>query len=88
MYPSLVAETSEVVQAISRASRSFLGVVPQTYYQSNAFDQGYLNHIGIEACCFGPGEARYAHTDLDMASVDRTRDASKVFAGLILQRLT
>lgn len=88
MYPSLVAETSDVVQAISRASRSILGVVPETYYQSNAFDQGYLNHVGIEACCFGPGEAQYAHTDLDMASVDRTRDASKVFAGLILQRLT
>jgi acetylornithine deacetylase/succinyl-diaminopimelate desuccinylase-like protein len=88
MYPSLVAETSDVVQAISHASRSILGAVPQTYYQSNAFDQGYLNHIGIEACCFGPGEDRYAHTDLDMASVDRTRDASKVFAGLILQRLT
>ena len=57
------------------------------FYQTNAFDQGYLNHIGIETCSYGPGEEKYAHTDLDMASVDRTRDAAKVYAALILQRL-
>jgi len=57
------------------------------FYQTNAFDQGYLNHIGIEACTYGPGEEKYAHTDLDMASVDRTRDAAKVYAGLMVQQL-
>jgi acetylornithine deacetylase/succinyl-diaminopimelate desuccinylase-like protein len=87
MYPSLVTDSSEVVGALMRASQSVLGAAPEMFYQTNAFDQGYLNHIGIEACTYGPGEEKYAHTDLDMASVDRTRDAAKVFAALILQRL-
>ena len=64
-----------------------LGATPATYYASNAFDQGYLNQIGIEACTYGPGEEKYAHTDLDMASVERTRDAAKVYAALIKQQL-
>ena len=87
MYPSLVSESSKVVGALTRASQSVLGAAPETFYQTNAFDQGYLNHIGIEACTYGPGEEKYAHTDLDMASVDRTRDAAKVYAALIVQRL-
>ena len=88
MYPSLVEANSELVRAICRASETALGVTPPTYYASNAFDQGYLNHIGIPACTYGPGEEKYAHTDLDMASVDRTYDAAKVYAVLAAQQLT
>jgi acetylornithine deacetylase/succinyl-diaminopimelate desuccinylase-like protein len=87
MYPSLVDESSEVVRSLSAASRTALGTAPPLFYQTNAFDQGYLNHIGIAACTYGPGEEKYAHTDLDMASVDRTRDAAKVIATWIIQRL-
>jgi len=87
MYPSLVTEHSRVVQALGQASLATLGAPPETYYATNAFDQGFLNHIGIEACTYGPGEADFAHTDLDMASVDRTRDAAKVYAALMLQQL-
>jgi len=79
---------SNVVTAVMQASQSMLGVSPETFHQTNAFDQGYLQHIGIEPCTYGPGEGQYAHTDLDMASVDRTRDAAKVYAAMILQRLT
>jgi acetylornithine deacetylase/succinyl-diaminopimelate desuccinylase-like protein len=88
MYPSLVDEGSEVVRTLSAASQAALGDEPPRFYQTNAFDQGYLNHIGIEACTYGPGEEKYAHTDLDMASVDRTRDAAKVIAAWIVHRLT
>jgi acetylornithine deacetylase/succinyl-diaminopimelate desuccinylase-like protein len=87
MYPSLVSADSPVVRALERASLAVLGAPPQSFYATNAFDQGFLNHIGIEACTYGPGEADFAHTDLDMASVDRTRDAAKVYAALMLQRL-
>ena len=87
MYPALVAENSGVARALSRASQTALGSAPEMYHATNAFDQGFLNHIGIEACTYGPGEAKYAHTDLDMASVDRTRDAAKVYATLIMQHL-
>jgi acetylornithine deacetylase/succinyl-diaminopimelate desuccinylase-like protein len=88
MYPSLVEPDSEIVRALCTASEAALGITPPTYYASNAFDQGYLNHIGIPACTYGPGEEKYAHTDLDMASVDRTFDAAKVYAVLATQRLT
>jgi acetylornithine deacetylase len=87
MYPSLVSEESALVRALAEASRAALGAAPATYYASNAFDQGFLNHSGIEACTYGPGEAEFAHTDLDMASVDRTRDAAKVYAALVMQQL-
>jgi len=87
MYPSLVGADSGVVRALGQASLAALGGPPATYYATNAFDQGFLNHIGIEACTYGPGEADFAHTDLDMASVDRTRDAAKVYATLIMQQL-
>jgi acetylornithine deacetylase/succinyl-diaminopimelate desuccinylase-like protein len=87
MYPSLVDENSAMVRSLAAASRTALGVAPPLFHQTNAFDQGYLNHIGIEACTYGPGEEKYAHTDLDMASVDRTRDAAKVIAAWIVQRL-
>ncbi len=87
MYPSLVAQDSGVVRAIAQASRTALGQAPETYYASNAFDQGFLNHIGIEACTYGPGEEKFAHTDLDMASVDRTVEAAKVYAALVMQQL-
>jgi acetylornithine deacetylase/succinyl-diaminopimelate desuccinylase-like protein len=88
MYPSLAAEDSGVVRALAQASRAALGAPPEMYYATNAFDQGFLNHIGIEACTYGPGEEKFAHTDLDMASVDRTRDAAKVYAALMIQSLT
>jgi acetylornithine deacetylase/succinyl-diaminopimelate desuccinylase-like protein len=87
MYPSLVTKDSAVVLALAQASSAAVGVAPETYYATNAFDQGFLNHIGIQACTYGPGEEKFAHTDLDMASVDRTRDAAKVYAALMLQQL-
>ena len=87
MYPALVTASSAVVTAVIQASQAVLGVTPETFHQTNAFDQGYLQHIGIEPCTYGPGEEKYAHTDLDMASVDCTRDAAKVYAAMILQRL-
>jgi acetylornithine deacetylase/succinyl-diaminopimelate desuccinylase-like protein len=87
MYPSLVADDSDIVTAIKEASIAMTGTAPETFYQPNAFDQGYLNHVGIECCNYGPGEHAFAHTDLDMASVDRTFDAAKVFAFMILRRL-
>jgi acetylornithine deacetylase/succinyl-diaminopimelate desuccinylase-like protein len=87
MYPSLVTTESPVVRALSRASEVMLGEPAETYYSPSAFDQGYLNHVGIATANFGPGEHQYAHTDQDMASVERTADAAKVFAFMMLDYL-
>ena len=86
-YPSLVTTESPVVRALSRASEVMLGKPAETYYSPSAFDQGYLNHVGIATANFGPGEHQYAHTDHDMASVERTADAAKVYAFMMLDYL-
>lgn len=88
MHPSLVDADSPVVRALQAASLAMLGRPAETYYASAAFDQGYLNHIGIPTANYGPGEERYAHTDNDMASVERTFDAARVYAFLALNHLT
>jgi acetylornithine deacetylase len=87
MYPSFVGMDCDIVRAVTRASEAVLGRSPETCYATNAFDQGYLNQTGIEACTYGPGEERFAHTDFDLASVERTHDAAKVYAALIVQQL-
>jgi acetylornithine deacetylase/succinyl-diaminopimelate desuccinylase-like protein len=87
MYPSLVTTESEVVQELFAASRLALGIEPETFYSPAAFDQGYLNHFGIPTVNWGPGEYKFAHTDFDLAAVDRVRDAALVFAAMILRRL-
>lgn len=88
MYPSLVTTQSPVVEELFAASRAALGVEPETFYSPAAFDQGYLNHVGIPTVNWGPGEYKFAHTDNDLASVERTRDAALVYAAMMLRRLT
>jgi acetylornithine deacetylase/succinyl-diaminopimelate desuccinylase-like protein len=88
MYPSLVTTESPVVRALLRASEVMLGKPVETYYSPSAFDQGYLNHVGIATANFGPGENQYAHTDYDIASVERTADAAKVYAFMMLDYLS
>ncbi len=87
MYPSLVTTDSSVVRALLRGSEVMLGKAAETYYSPAAFDQGYLNHVGIPTANFGAGEHQYAHTDHDMASVERTTDAARVFAFMMLDYL-
>jgi acetylornithine deacetylase/succinyl-diaminopimelate desuccinylase-like protein len=88
MYPSLVTMESPIVKAILRASEVMLGQPVETYYSPSAFDQGYLNHVGIPTANFGAGEHQYAHTDYDMASVERTTDSARVYAFMMLDYLT
>jgi acetylornithine deacetylase/succinyl-diaminopimelate desuccinylase-like protein len=88
MYPSLVTTDSPIVRALLRASKAMLGHEVETYFSPSAFDQGYLNHVGIPTANFGAGEHQYAHTDYDMASVERTTDAARVFAFMMLDYLT
>lgn len=83
MYPSLVTSDSPAVRALSKACGVMLGFVPDEYYAQSAFDQGYLNNVGISTVNFGPGEQLFAHTDNDIASADRVFDAARVFAFLI-----
>ena len=87
MYPSLVTVDSPIVKALLRGSEVMLGKEVETYYSPSAFDQGYLNHVGIPTANFGAGEHQWAHTDYDMASVERTTDAARVYAFMMLDYL-
>jgi len=87
MYPSLVEMDSPIVQAVCNAAEEMLGEAPETFYTTTAFDQGYLNHVGIPCANYGCGEDRFAHTDDDCSSVNRTRDTAKVFAYMIADYL-
>ena len=87
MYPSLVEMDSPIVQTVCKAAEEVLGAAPETFYTTTAFDQGYLNHVGIPCANYGSGEDQFAHTDDDCCSVDRTRDTAKVFAYMIADYL-
>ena len=87
MYASLVSETAPVVQLLKNGCEAMLGKAPETFYGQSAHDQGYLNAAGIPAANFGSGEQDFAHTDLDMASVDKTFAAAKVYAWIIASHL-
>jgi acetylornithine deacetylase/succinyl-diaminopimelate desuccinylase-like protein len=88
MYPSLVDIDSPIVRLLLCASEVMMGKPAETYYSPAAFDQGYLNHVGIPTANFGAGEHQYAHTDYDMASVERTTDAARVYSFMMLNHLT
>jgi len=88
MYPSLVTVDSPIVKALLRGGEVMLGRTLETYYSPSAFDQGYLNHVGIPTANFGAGEHQWAHTDYDMASVERTTDSARVYAFMMLDYLT
>jgi acetylornithine deacetylase/succinyl-diaminopimelate desuccinylase-like protein len=87
MYPSLVEMDSPIVELVSSSAEAMLGARPETFYTTTAFDQGYLNHVGIPCANYGAGEDRYMHTDNDCASVARTADAAKVYALMIASYL-
>ena len=87
MHPSLVTEDSPVVKLLKDGCQAMLGRVPKGFYGQSAHDQGYLNAAGIPTVNFGSGEERFAHTDLDMASVDKSFDAAKVYAWMIARYL-
>jgi succinyl-diaminopimelate desuccinylase len=88
MHPSLISLDSPVALELRRACKAMLGYEPETFYAQSAFDQGYLNHIGVPAANFGPGEQSLAHTDNDVGSVDKTFDAARVYAFMIADYLS
>jgi acetylornithine deacetylase/succinyl-diaminopimelate desuccinylase-like protein len=87
MYASLVTDDAPVVRLLKAGFAAMLGRAPETFYGQSAHDQGYLNAVGISTANFGSGEQAFAHTDLDMASVDRTFDAARVYAWMIASYL-
>ena len=87
MYPSLIDEDALPARLVREGCEAMLGRAPRAFYGQSAHDQGYLNHVGIPTANFGAGEQSLAHTDDDMASVDRVYDAACVYAWMIARYL-
>ncbi len=88
MYPSLSDPDGPAIRLITEAAKAAAGLEPERFYSPSAFDQGYLNHVGIATANFGAGEHQYAHTDYDTASVERTTDSARVYAFMMLDYLS
>lgn len=87
MYPSLIDEDALPARLVREGCEAMLGRAPRAFYGQSAHDQGFLNHVGIPTANFGAGEQSLAHTDDDMASVDRVYDAARVYAWMIARHL-
>lgn len=83
MHPSLIARDAPVVALLDAACQATMGRAPRAFFGQSAHDQGYLNHAGIPTVNFGCGEQAFAHTDLDLCSVDRSLEAARVFAAMV-----
>ena len=84
MYPSEVAKDSAVALRLSKAISALLGKEPKYCYSHQALDAGYMNVMGIQTICYGSGQYRFAHTDIDMSSVEDTVDVAKSLAYMAL----
>lgn len=83
-YPSEVSPTSTIAKNLSLAIKEMLKTEPQFAFSHSALDAGYLNTKGIQTVCYGSGQYKFAHTDLDLASIEDTMDVAKVFSYLAL----
>jgi len=75
--PGKTPVVKEVIEAITQAYRQ-----PQTKLWTFATDGRIYAHLGIPVIGFGPGEEKYAHTQIDHIRVKDFLDTIKVYAWL------
>jgi len=78
--PEKNSVVDEAVKAITEAYRS-----PEKKIWTFATDGRIYAHLGIPVIGFGPGEEKYAHTQMDHVRVDDYLDTIKVYAWLACQ---
>jgi acetylornithine deacetylase/succinyl-diaminopimelate desuccinylase-like protein len=80
MYPSEVAEDSELVGRLQQAFRATVAREAPLRYSHGAIDAGFLNHRGVSAVMFGPGEQELWHTDDESVAVEDIVLCARVMA--------
>jgi len=77
-----VTRESRLVEGLLRAGRE-VGLEPRIRGMTAWVDAAYLNEVGVEAVCFGPGSIEQAHTDdewVDLGEVHLCADVLERFA--------
>lgn len=83
MYPYELAPEDRLPRLLREAFVRELGREPEYSYSSGGLDAGYLQHRGIQALMFGPGDTTLAHTADDLVSVDACVEAARVYAAAL-----
>lgn len=82
MYPYEIGPDAPLPRLIRDAYRAVVGRPPEYGYAHGGLDAGYLQHRGIQALMFGPGDTRLAHTTEDVVRLDACVDAAAVYAAV------
>lgn len=54
-------------------------------YQKSAQDAGYFTHIGSETLCLGPGDRRFAHTQVEVVPIRHVWEMAQAYFDIFLE---
>jgi acetylornithine deacetylase len=54
-------------------------------FQNSAQDAGFFTRSGSETICFGPGDRRFAHTNVEVVPILDVQNAAEVYRDMVLQ---
>lgn len=69
MYGAELDSRAQLLVEIEAALKAESFAMPKTYFADGALDLGYLQHHGVQAVKWGPGDPAQFHTDNEQVSV-------------------
>jgi acetylornithine deacetylase len=84
MYGAALDPKSDLMVEIEQALRAQSLDMPKTYFADGALDLGYLQHHGVQAVKWGPGDPSQFHTDNEQVSVDQVLLMARRYYGAFL----
>lgn len=78
-------EEFPVVNEVEEAVSSAMGVKPKRKTWTFATDGRFYSRLGYPVIGFGPGEERFAHTEMDHVKVEDYLDAIRVYASIAVK---
>jgi acetylornithine deacetylase/succinyl-diaminopimelate desuccinylase-like protein len=70
MYGAALDPKAELMVEIEAALKKHSLDMPKTFFADGALDLGYLQHHGVQAVKWGPGDPAQFHTDNEQVSVE------------------
>ncbi|WP_423241376.1 M20 family metallopeptidase [Oceanobacillus zhaokaii] len=83
MYPNQLDPHSPLcLAAVDAVNSNDLNGI--TVYQKSAQDAGYFTHIGSETLCLGPGDRRFAHTEVEVVPIRHVQKMAQAYLDVLL----